>query len=82
MTPSADPKKPEATFRRRPPRPGGATEGTTMAGAIVGGTIGAFTGGPIATVAGMAIGAFAARKLSEYVNAGEAGSSNGHTPSE
>lgn len=52
-----------------------------MAGAIIGGTIGAFTGGPIATVAGMAIGAFAARKLSEYVNAGEANSSNGHTPS-
>lgn len=58
-------------FRRRRSAPSGATEGTTMAGAIVGGTIGAFTGGPLATVAGMAIGAVAARQLSAYVRATE-----------
>ena len=52
-----------------------------MAGAIVGGTIGAFTGGPLATVVGMAIGAFAARKLSEYAHTSETVPHSEHEPS-
>jgi hypothetical protein len=56
-------------------------EGTTMAGAIIGGTIGAFAGGPLITVAGMGIGALAARTITRYVHEDAKVPANGESSS-
>jgi hypothetical protein len=53
-----------------------------MAGAIIGGTIGAFTGGPLVTVAGMGLGALAARAITRYVQDEPEALPNGTHPTE
>lgn len=53
--------------------------GTSIAGAIAGGTIGAFTTGPIGTVVGMLVGAFAASAIERYVEHGTKVSSSHKT---
>jgi hypothetical protein len=50
-----------------------------MAGAITGGTIGAFTGNPIATVAGMATDAVLASVIERYAGGSSKAHSNGKT---
>jgi hypothetical protein len=52
---------------------------TTMAGVITGGTLGAFTGNPILTVAGMATGAVLASVIERYAGESSATHSNGKT---
>jgi hypothetical protein len=60
--------------------PESISTGTMMAGAIVGGTIGAFTGGPIVTIAGMAVGALAAHAITRYFHHESNVPTNRHTP--
>ena len=52
-----------------------------MAGAITGGTIGAFVGNPLATIAGMAAGAVVASAIEQYAGESSKAHANGKAPS-
>ena len=68
-----DSDKPRMSFRQWLVAP------TTMAGAITGGTIGAFTSNPIGTVLGMAAGAIVATAIERYAGESSKTHTNGKT---